>query len=75
MAHGREHRGPACGIAVALAALLSSDERLAALGAGGARYARERLTWDQIARRFEEMYREMLGQSSGRVRHRYSAAG
>ncbi len=60
--------------AAALASLLHSDERLAAMGAAGASYARERLTWDGIARRFEEMYRELSRQSSGGMRHRYAAA-
>ena len=60
-------------LAAAMCALLHSDERLAAMGAAGARYARERLTWDEIAHRFEETYREMLVRSSGKLRVRCAA--
>jgi glycosyltransferase involved in cell wall biosynthesis len=45
--------------AAALATLLQSNERLAAMGSAGAVYARERLSWDNVARRFEELYQDM----------------
>ncbi len=47
----------------AVAGLLQSNDLLAALGAAGASYARERLTWHGIARRFADMYRETSGPS------------
>ena len=50
--------------AVAFAGLLASKEQLAAMGAKGAAYARERLTWSGIARRFEDLYTEIAGQRS-----------
>jgi glycosyltransferase involved in cell wall biosynthesis len=56
--------------AAALAGILQSSERLAAMGAAGASYAREQLTWDGIARRFEGMYEEMSARSVDAVRHR-----
>jgi glycosyltransferase involved in cell wall biosynthesis len=46
-------------LAAALSHLLKSDELRAAMGAAGANYARERLTWNNIASRFEDMYREV----------------
>jgi glycosyltransferase involved in cell wall biosynthesis len=46
--------------ASALASLLDSDGRGAAMGAAGARYARERLTWSGIAGRFEDLYAEIV---------------
>ena len=60
-------------LATGVAGLLHSNERLAAMGAVGASYARERLTWGEIARRFEEMYREILGRSSDGVTRYYPA--
>jgi glycosyltransferase involved in cell wall biosynthesis len=48
--------------AAAFAGLLASNERLAAMGAKGAAYARGRLTWSGIARRFEDLYSEIAGQ-------------
>jgi glycosyltransferase involved in cell wall biosynthesis len=60
--------------AAAISGLLHSNERLAAMGAAGAKYARERLTWGEIARRFEELYREMLVRSRGEVGRRCAAA-
>jgi glycosyltransferase involved in cell wall biosynthesis len=49
-------------LAAALTGLLASNDRLAAIGAAGASYARERLTWSGIALRFAEMYGEMVDQ-------------
>jgi glycosyltransferase involved in cell wall biosynthesis len=40
----------------ALSALLQSDQRLAAAGAAGASYARDRLSWQGVARLFRELY-------------------
>jgi glycosyltransferase involved in cell wall biosynthesis len=56
---GIDHRQ----LATALSGLLKSDERLSAMGSAGAKYARERLTWNNIASRFEDMYREMSDRS------------
>jgi glycosyltransferase involved in cell wall biosynthesis len=47
--------------ASALASLVNSDSGGAAMGAAGASYARERLTWSGIARRFEDLYAEIVG--------------
>jgi glycosyltransferase involved in cell wall biosynthesis len=55
--------------AAALVGLLQSDERIAAMGAAGARYAREQLTWNGIARKFEEVYRE-ISAPTGKARRR-----
>lgn len=52
--------------AATLAGLLESDERLAAMGAAGALYARERLSWDNIARQFGELYSDISGRSGQR---------
>jgi glycosyltransferase involved in cell wall biosynthesis len=46
-----------------LASVLQSNERIASMSAAGANYARERLTWPGIARRFEELYQEISGES------------
>jgi glycosyltransferase involved in cell wall biosynthesis len=46
-------------LAVAVAGLLESPERLAIMGAAGAAYAQERLNWNSIARRFENLYINM----------------
>jgi glycosyltransferase involved in cell wall biosynthesis len=48
-------------LAAALSHLLKSDELRAAMGTAGSNYARERLTWNNIASRFEDMYREVCG--------------
>ena len=45
--------------AAVLARLLSSHERLAVMGASGAKYVREHLDWQSIARRFGDLYLEM----------------
>jgi glycosyltransferase involved in cell wall biosynthesis len=47
------------GLSIAVANLLQSNERLAAIGAAGARYAREHLSWQRVAHRFEAMYSEI----------------
>ena len=47
------------GFAATVAGLLESDQRLSLMGAAGAAYARERLNWNSIARRFEELYTYM----------------
>jgi glycosyltransferase involved in cell wall biosynthesis len=60
-------------LANALSRLLKSDELLAAMGAAGANYARERLTWNNIASRFEDMYREISGLSGDSRRQRQMA--
>src|SRR5262249_38249265 len=54
---GIDHRQ----LAAALSHLLEADELRAAMGAAGANYAREQLTWNNIATRFEDMYREVCG--------------
>jgi len=51
-------------LVAALSELLKSEELLAAMGAAGAKYARECLTWNNISDRFEEMYREISGLSA-----------
>jgi glycosyltransferase involved in cell wall biosynthesis len=60
--------------AAALASLLASNERLAAAGVKGATYAREWLTWSEIARRFEYLYAEMTGQDDDLSCHGHPAA-
>jgi len=55
--------------AVALAGLLGSKEQLAAIGAKGAAYARERLTWNGIARCFEDLYTEIAEQRGDYMCH------
>jgi glycosyltransferase involved in cell wall biosynthesis len=45
--------------ASALATILHSNDRVAAMGSAGEAYAREHLNWDNIARRFGELYQEM----------------
>jgi glycosyltransferase involved in cell wall biosynthesis len=57
--------GDPMGFAATVAGLLESDKRLAVMGAAGAAYARERLNWNGVARRFGELYREISGQSGG----------
>jgi glycosyltransferase involved in cell wall biosynthesis len=52
-------RGGQDGLSVAIAKLLRSNERLAAMGAAGARYAREHLSWQRVAQLFEAMYSEI----------------
>ena len=49
-------RGDEWEFAAALADLLQSENRLAVMGAAGASYAREHLSWDSIARQFGELY-------------------
>ncbi len=53
----------------ALAGLLQSNDRLAATGAAGARYARERLTWRGIASLFEKLYSDLYAQSREGARY------
>jgi glycosyltransferase involved in cell wall biosynthesis len=48
----------------ALAALLRSEQRLADAGAAGSSYAREQLTWDKVARSFEELYETISREKS-----------
>jgi glycosyltransferase involved in cell wall biosynthesis len=43
----------------ALANILQASDRLAAMSAAGAAYARKRLTWPRIARQFDELYRKI----------------
>jgi len=59
--------------AAAVADLLESNERLAAMGRAGAAYARERLSWDTIASQFEELYSDISGRSGHRS-HQPAAA-
>jgi glycosyltransferase involved in cell wall biosynthesis len=61
-------------LGAALSELLKSDELLAAMGAAGAKYAREWLTWNNISARFEDMYREISG-LSGNTRQQRQMAG
>ena len=58
--------------ATVLLDLLKSDELLATMGAAGASYARKRLTWDSIARCFEDMYLEISSPSRDGRQHRQS---
>ena len=53
------------GFAATMVGLLEFDERLAAMGAAGAAYARERLNWSSIARRFEDLYSDISVRNSG----------
>jgi glycosyltransferase involved in cell wall biosynthesis len=46
-----------------LASVLQSSERLGAMSTAGANYARQHLTWQGIARRFDALYREISGES------------
>jgi glycosyltransferase involved in cell wall biosynthesis len=46
----------------ALASVLWSSERLAAMSAAGAKYARHQLTWHGIAHRFDELYQKISGE-------------
>jgi glycosyltransferase involved in cell wall biosynthesis len=57
-------RGSQQDFTAALDALLQSNERIAAAGTAGARYARERLTWERVARLFDELY-NTISRSSG----------
>jgi glycosyltransferase involved in cell wall biosynthesis len=50
--------------ATALVNVLRCKERLAAMGAAGAIYAREQLDWSMIARRFEHLYASVLANPS-----------
>ncbi len=61
-------------LAAALAGILKSEGQLAAMGAAGAHYAREQLTWSGIARQFADMYEEMSAESRERRRHFEPAA-
>jgi glycosyltransferase involved in cell wall biosynthesis len=49
--------------ATGLANLLHSSDRLAVMGAAGESYARERLSWDSIARQFGELYLDLSRRS------------
>jgi len=53
------------GFAAKVASLLESDERLAVMGAAGAAYARQQLSWNSIAHRFGELYRIISSQNGG----------
>jgi len=55
--------------AAALAGLLASKEQLATMGAKGAAYAQERLTWSGIACRFEDLYTDITRRRSDYSRH------
>jgi glycosyltransferase involved in cell wall biosynthesis len=57
-------RGAEQSFSAALVDMLQSKERLAAMSAAGAKYAREQLTWPRIAGRFEKLYGELS--TSGR---------
>jgi glycosyltransferase involved in cell wall biosynthesis len=48
--------------ACALAGLLDSEDRRAAMGVAGETYVRKWLSWSGIARQFEELYMEIIGQ-------------
>jgi glycosyltransferase involved in cell wall biosynthesis len=53
------------GFAAIVSELLGSHERRAFMAAAGAAYARERLSWNSIARRFEDLYTETARQRFG----------
>ena len=67
-------RGGPQDFAAALASVLHSNERRAAMGAAGASYARERLAWDAIARMFGDLYRNIAAASRAGARHCHTAA-
>ena len=46
-------------LSVVIARLLQSNEWLAAMGAAGARYVREQLSWQRVAKLFAAMYSEI----------------
>ena len=52
-------KGSEKALAASIATLLQSNERLAAMGVAGARYAREQLNWQRVAELFEGMYSEI----------------
>jgi glycosyltransferase involved in cell wall biosynthesis len=56
-------------LAAALADLLHCSGRLATMRAAGATYARERLSWDSVARQFGELYLYLLSLSHHRRRN------
>jgi glycosyltransferase involved in cell wall biosynthesis len=64
-------RGGDDALTAALAGLWRSNGRTA-MGAAGAAYVRQRLNWDGIARRFEELYRDVAGRTGDG--HRQSSA-
>jgi glycosyltransferase involved in cell wall biosynthesis len=51
------------GFAASLAGVLQSKDRLAAVGAAGASYAREHLSWHGVAREFTDFYRTIAGRN------------
>jgi glycosyltransferase involved in cell wall biosynthesis len=67
-------RGEPEDFAAAIGSLLASDERITAIGAAGEAYARDRLTWREVARRFEELYTEIVEQRRRDLRPKRPAA-
>jgi glycosyltransferase involved in cell wall biosynthesis len=67
-------RGEPEDFAAAIASLLASNERITAMGAAGETYARDRLTWSEVARRFEELYMVIVEQRRRDLRHNRPAA-
>jgi glycosyltransferase involved in cell wall biosynthesis len=53
-------RGDAADFAAGLSLLLESQERRRAMGAAGAAYARDHLTWEGVAQHFAELYDDVV---------------
>ena len=70
---GKVARGSTEELASVLTDLLESNDRLAAMGAAGAAYARDWLSWNSVARGFEQLYRELSRQNGFRS-HQPAAA-
>jgi glycosyltransferase involved in cell wall biosynthesis len=60
-------RGNPTDFATGLALLLDSEERRRAMGAAGAAYAREHLTWDGVAQRFGDLYGDVATARPGKI--------
>jgi glycosyltransferase involved in cell wall biosynthesis len=67
-------RGDAPDFAAGLALLLDSEERRRAMGAAGAAYAREHLTWDGVAQCFGELYGDIAAARPGKIADHWKAA-
>ena len=67
-------RGDEQCLAATLAGILRPNDQLAAMGAAGAHYARQQLTWSGIARQFAEMYEEVSAESRDGCRRSKSDA-
>jgi glycosyltransferase involved in cell wall biosynthesis len=61
-------RGNSADFAAGLALLLDSEGQRRAMGAAGAAYAREHLTWDGVAQRFADLYGDVAVGWLGTIR-------